>query len=387
MSGNRFDYLEIAGATPVDVEKAGQPAGDITSDPSVSLGRRVDEEGFPLAQVVHSEDMRGYRAFLDQDPAGGTSIFSATALTADTRYELRLVEVFGGRGIRPMQFNFPGGIAVDSRGDLLVADSYNHRIQRITQEGDVWIIGTRGSGLAQLLSPQAVAVDGFDNFYVVEQGNCRVQKFDARGDLELVIGEPGDLASPTGLAVSASGDVYVADTGNCRIKRFDREGRFVMAIGASEGPGVLTTPQAVGLDRFDNVYVLDTFGHRIVQFDPVGRYVNQYGSRFDGRMPGKATFVEPRAVAVDDDLIYIADIGAVMADGAQSRGRLQVIEAKSGEALLSIDRLGRNYGYLFRPSGMAIAPVQRDANGQRVGRGDIYISDTMNHRILRFSWR
>jgi len=388
MSGNRFDFLEIAGATPIDVERAGTPSHDnIIADPTVELGRRVDENGIPLAQVV-DVDVRGYRAFLEQDPANGTSIFSAAATAADTRYELRLIEVFGGRGIRPMQFNFPGGIAVNSRGDLLVADSYNHRVQLITPEGDVWIIGSRGSGLTQLLSPQAVAVDQEDNFYVVEQGNCRVQKFDCRGDLDLVIGEPGELANPTGVSVAPNGDVYVADTGNCRIKRFDRTGRFLMAIGSGVGPGVLTTPQAVGVDALDNVYVLDTFGHRVVMFDPIGRYVNQFGSRLAGRMPGKATFVEPRAVAIDSaDLIYVADTGGVMVDGTQSRGRLQVIDPNTGEALLSIDRLGRNFGHLFRPTGIAIAPVIPGPSGLKEGRGDIYVSDTMNHRILRFGWR
>ena len=387
MSGNRFDYLELGGVTPVDVERAGVPSNDITADPTIELGRRIDEEGLPLAQVTNV-DVRGYRAFLEQDESHGTSIFSAAATAADSRYELRLIEVFGGRGIRPMQFNFPGGIAVNSRGDLLVADSYNHRVQLITQEGDTWIIGRRGPGPTQLLSPQAVAVDQEDNFYVVEQGNCRVQKFDPRGDLDLVFGEPGELAGPTGVSVSATGDVYVADTGNCRIKRFDRTGKFLMAIGSGVGPGVLTTPQSVGVDPMGNVYVLDTFGHRVVKFDPVGRYVTQFGSRLQGRTPGKASFVEPRAVAIDhSDLIYVADTGGVMVDGTQSRGRLQVIDSVTGEAHLSIDRLGRNFGHLFRPGGIAIAPVIPGPNGLREGRGDIYVSDTMNHRILRFGWR
>jgi DNA-binding beta-propeller fold protein YncE len=144
----------------------------------------------------------------------------------------------------------------------------------------------------------------------------------------------------------------------------------------------------VRVDRADNVYVLDTFGHRVVQFDPVGRYVRQYGSRISGPMPGKATFVEPRAIAVDiGDLIYVADVGATMADGTHSRGRLQVVDANTGESLLSIDRLGRNLGCLFRPSGIAIAPVVPDVGGVVRGRGDLYVSDTMNHRILRFSWQ
>jgi DNA-binding beta-propeller fold protein YncE len=379
MSGNRFDFLEFSGATPVDVEHGGKPTVDITADPGAEVARKVDQDGRPLAQVV-DVDVRGYRAFLAQDPSGGTSIFSAMATASEAAYDLRLVEVFGGRGIKAGQFNFPAGIAVDSKGDLLVADSYNHRVQRIKPDGGVWLIGGRGTGLTQLLSPQAVAVDSEDSYYIVEQGNNRVQKFTADGALDLVIGQPGELAGPTGIAVSTTGDIYVADNGNCRIKRFDRDGNFLMSIGSGVGPGVLTTPQSVALDKSDNVFVLDTFGHRVVQFDPIGRYAKQFGSRITAPMPGKAYFVEPRAVASDfGDLLYVADTGGTMADGTHSRGRLQVIDVNTGEALLSIDRLGRNYGCLFRPSGIAIAPSMDE-------RGDLYISDTMNHRILRFAW-
>lgn len=384
MSGNRFDFLEFAASTPVDVERQGKPGADITADPDADPGRRVDEDGRPLAQVV-DVDLRGYRAFLQADAADAHSMFSATA--ADTVYQLRLVEVFGGRGIKAGQFNFPAGIAVDSRGDLLVADSYNHRVQRITPDGGVWLIGGRGTGLTQLLSPQAVAVDARDSYYIVEQGNNRVQKFSVTGALELVIGREGELTGPTGIAVSQSGDIYVADNGNCRIKRFDRDGNFVMAMGAGVGPGVLTTPQAVTVDTSDNVYVIDTFGHRVVQFDPFGRYVTQFGARAAGRQDGKAYFVEPRAVATDTGgLIYVADTGGSMADGSQSRGRLQVVDAKSGASLVSVDRLGRSFGCLFRPSGIAVAPLATGIDGVVQDRGDLYVSDTMNHRILRFAW-
>src|SRR5580704_17890716 len=160
MSGNRFDFLELSGASPASVQQAGKPAADITADPvDADVSRRVDEEGRPLAQVVES-DARGYRALLEhiesQDAlAGGVYVDE----TREISYELRAVEVIGGRGIKAGLFNFPGGIAIDSCGVLYVADSYNHRVQRITPDGGVSIVGGRGQARTQFLSPQGVAVD------------------------------------------------------------------------------------------------------------------------------------------------------------------------------------------------------------------------------------
>jgi sugar lactone lactonase YvrE len=396
MSGNRFDFLELSSASPASVQQAGKPAADITADPvDAEVPRRVDDEGRPLAQVVQT-DMGGYRAFLDQiDP---TDAFIGAVYVDDTRevsYELRAVEVFGGRGIKAGRFNFPGGIAVDSAGVLYVADSYNHRLQRITADGGVSLIGGRGSARTQFLSPQAVAVDSSDSFYVVEQGNHRVQKYTAAGALDLVIDEPGHLAGqlyrPTGIAVTHSGDIYVADTGNCRVQRFDREGRYLNSIGSRSGQGVITTPQAVAVDRDEYVYVLDTFGHRVVRYDPNGRFAGQFGGgvlRNAAPNPASPRFHEPRAIVADPcGLVYVTDTGDTMADGTPSRGRLQVLDATTGRSELGIDRLGRNLGFLFRPGGLAITPpsVLDGKFGEEL-RGDIYVSDTMNHRILRFAW-
>ncbi len=393
MSGSRYDFLEFAEASPVDVQLPDMPVADITADPGdAEVGRRVDGNGLPLAQVVDT-DTRGYRAFLEmqQDTAYGL----AAVVEEEVAYELHPVEVFGGRGIKAGQFNFPGGIAVDSQGILYVADSYNHRIQRITPDGGVAVIGGRGPARTQFLSPQAVAVDAYDSFYVVEQGNHRVQKYSADGVLYLCLDRagygPGELYRPTGIAVSQMGDIYVADTGNCRVQRFDQHGNFISIIGSGPGQGSLTTPQAITVDGSDNLYVLDTFGNRIVKFDPTGRFVSQYGGRIpviSNSYSTKAAFREPRAIATDPTgLIYVADSGENMADGLTSRGRLQVVDAKTGKQLISIDRIGRNLGCLFRPCGLAMTrPIPVEGGGERQ-RGDLYMADTMNHRILRFAWR
>lgn len=407
MSGNRFDFLELAGVSPVTVQRPGDAAADITADPGdAEVGRRVDEDGRPLAQVVDTE-VRGYRAWLEQMPAEQSLadmyetgvVNEASEQTAEIQhevaYEMRPVELFGERGTQAGKFNYPTGIAVDSQGVVFVADSYNHRVQRVTPDGGVAVIGGRGVANTQFLCPQGVAVDAYDSFYIVEQGNNRVQKYTRNGALVLVIDRPGrldgELDRPTGIAVTPSGDIYIADAGNCRVQLFNREGVFVRTVGANTGFGSLTTPQAVAVDGEEFVYVLDTFGHRIVRYDALGRFAGQVGGSRFRRNPqdNKPRFIEPRAIVADPaGLIYVADTGDTLPDGNPSRGRLQVMDKATGEVLLAIDRLGRNLGSLFRSGGLAIAPPTAPG-AVRPGetpRGDLYVADTMNHRILRFAW-
>ena len=178
MSGNRFEFLELG----EDDSAPKRPAGADGDEAEAPVGRDPIAErgpkGEPLAQVL-DVDTRGYRTYLAQSQEETEAVRNRLRLTPGT---LRAVEVFGERGSQAGQFNFPTGLAVDRNGVLFVADSYNHRVQRITPDGGVSPLGGRGGGQGQFLSPQAVATDPANAFYVVEQGNHRVQKFGADGD-------------------------------------------------------------------------------------------------------------------------------------------------------------------------------------------------------------
>src|SRR5438876_644981 len=135
----------------------------------------------------------------------------------------KVVEVIGGPGTAAGEFAAPGGLAVDDSGNLYVADSYNHRIQRISPQGDVFTMGRRGSRPGEFLNPQAVAVafdeaSGERRLYVLEQGNHRIQCFDPGGTLLAVWGGDGSaweaFHAPMGLAVDPTGSLLVADPEN-----------------------------------------------------------------------------------------------------------------------------------------------------------------------------
>jgi DNA-binding beta-propeller fold protein YncE len=266
-----------------------------------------------------------------------------------------------------------------------VADSHNNRLQRITPDGGVAVVGSRGFSRGQFMTPMDVAVDEFRSFYVIEQNGHRLQKFSCEGVLQLVIGKagsrPGEFRNPMSVAVSMeSGDIYVADTGNSRIQRFDREGNLLNIIGTPEtGQPALSNPQAVTCDQEGRVYVADTFARRIVQYDPMGRFLGYYGGVIgQNQKQGSIALQldEPRA-------IDCSDLGRLfIADGQRGGGRLSVLEIGNGHVETTVTNPGRSLGTFARPCGLAITPVTVEG----MSTGDVYISDTMNHRIIRFTW-
>ena len=76
-----------------------------------------------------------------------------------------------------LEFSYPSGVAIDSNDNLYVADTYNNRIQKIEQDGNVTVIGGEGSGLGEFASPLGVAIDSKDNLYIGDTYNHRIQKF------------------------------------------------------------------------------------------------------------------------------------------------------------------------------------------------------------------
>jgi DNA-binding beta-propeller fold protein YncE len=70
------------------------------------------------------------------------------------------------------------GIAIDSKDNLYVADTFNDRIQKISSNGNITLIGKEGSGVGEFINPAGIAIDSKDNLYVADTGNDRIQKFE-----------------------------------------------------------------------------------------------------------------------------------------------------------------------------------------------------------------
>jgi sugar lactone lactonase YvrE len=164
----------------------------------------------------------------------------------------------------------PVGIAVDTTGDLYVADRDNHRIQQFTRDGSfVRAWGRQGSAAGEFREPHDVAVDG-EFVYVADLWNQRVQGFDHAGAYAFTITGAPSFASPRGLFVK-DGLIYAAEAGAGR-DLYDRSGTLRQTIGVPNGdaPGHLVEPVDVALDTHGDIWVVNSGNNRLERFAPDG---------------------------------------------------------------------------------------------------------------------
>jgi sugar lactone lactonase YvrE len=132
---------------------------------------------------------------------------------------------FGKRGTGPGEFNFPTGLAADSRGHLLVADTLNCRVEEFDLHGSfVFQFGSNGDTSGHFARPKGVAADAAGRIYVVDAMFDNFQIFNPAGKLLLNVGEagggPGGFGLPNGIAIGADNRIYVADAFNHRVQIF-----------------------------------------------------------------------------------------------------------------------------------------------------------------------
>jgi len=276
------------------------------------------------------------------------------------------VTKWGSQGSGDGQFNEPYGIALDSSGNVYVADQRNHRVQKFTSSGQfVTKWGSFGSGDAQFIYPYGIAVDNTGNVYVADTYNHRVQKFTSSGHFVTKWGSQGSgdgqFNEPYGIALDSSGNVYVADTHNYRIQKFTSSGQFVTTWGSSGGgDGQFNEPCGIALDSSGNVYVADQRDHRVQKFTSSGQFVTKWGSFGSG----DAQFIYPYGIAVDNTgNVYVAD---------RYNDRVQKFTS-SGQFVTKWGSWGSGDGKFYHPHGIAF-----DSSG------NVYVADQRNNRVQKF---
>ena len=242
------------------------------------------------------------------------------------------------------RFYAPQGVAVDSSYNVYVADTGNHTIRKITAAGVVSTLAglagnsgsTNGTGSsARFYAPQGVAVDSSGNVYVADTWNHTIRKITVGGAVSTLAGSPGNYGSadatgtsaqfyqPQGVAVDSAGNVYVGDTANHTIRKITPGGVVSTLAGSAGNYGSIDLagssarfygPEGVSVDAAGNVYVADYFNHTIRKVTSGGAVstlaglAGNYGS-ID--QPGSsARFWGPQGVAVDSSgNVYVADTG------------------------------------------------------------------------------
>ncbi len=299
----------------------------------------------------------------------------------------------------------PYGVAVDSSGNLYIADSGNNRVRKVS--GGV-ITTVAGSSLAAIFggdngpatsgflnSPEGVAVDSAGNLYIADTYNNRIREV-SNGVITTVAGSgtsglSGDggaatsaqLNMPAGLAI-ASGTLYIADTGNYRVRAVTggtitsvAGGGSSLADGISALSARLNAPWGVAVDSSGGVYVADSWSYRIRKIAAglittvAGNGAAGYSG--DGGAATGAELYSPMGVAVDAaNGVYIADNGNCRVRKV-TNGTIATV-AGNGTAGFSGDGGPATSAQMFMPSGVAA-----DSNGA------IYVADQSNSVVRKIS--
>jgi sugar lactone lactonase YvrE len=305
------------------------------------------------------------------------------------------------------QLNSPGATAVDSQGNVYIADTANNEVRKVTTAGIITRIagtgtpGSSGDGAAAnsatLNAPGGVALDAAGDLYIADTRNNKIRLIDAvTGNISTVAGTgtagyTGDqstpaaatLSAPTQLAWSQAGVLYVADTGNSAIRAIAPKESLITTVAGTAiagfdgdgGPGQaaqLQNPSGIAVDNSGNVYIADTGNNRVRRLSEgiITTLAGQQGAGYIGDGSAAATELNaPAGVATDTaGNLYIADTQNQRIRMI-SGGQISTV-AGTGTAGAAGDNGTSAVATLSAPMGIALDSA-----------GNLYISDTGNNKV------
>jgi PKD repeat protein len=297
----------------------------------------------------------------------------------------------------------PDGVAVDGQGNVYIADTFNNRVREVSGGVITTIAGTGTAGYsgdggqatsAQLNSPRDVAVDSQGNVYIADYFNQRVRK--VSGGIITTIagtgtagysGDGGQATSaqlnyPHSMAVDGQGNVYIADESNQRVRKVS--GGVITTVAGTGTAGFsgdggqatsaqLNFPEGVAVDGQGNLYIADSSNERIRKVS--GGVITTVagtgtaGFSGDGGQATSAQLSRPFHVTVDGQgNLFIGDL-----DNARVRkvsGGVITTISGTGTAGFSGDGGPALSAQLNLPDGVAVDP-----------QGNLFIADSGNHRV------
>ena len=298
----------------------------------------------------------------------------------------------------------PNAVALDSKGNLYIADTANQRIRMISPGKTITTIAGTGTigytgdkaapTAATFSSPSGLAFDSSDNLYIADSANNVIRKISS-GIITTVAGDQGaytpfsgddgpaigaNLWGPTAIAFDSTGNYYIADSKNGRIRKVDKGSgiitTFVGASGGSSGTdGKLIAPNGLWFDASGALYIADSGHNRLARFVPPSAFSNFAGTGAaffsgDGGQANRAQLNKPTSVTMDAaGNFYVADTNNSRIRKITPDGFITTI-AGSKFTGYSGDGGDATSAALNFPRGVAVSP-----------NGTVYIADTGNHAI------
>jgi sugar lactone lactonase YvrE len=235
-------------------------------------------------------------------------------------------------------FKGPAGIAVDSAGDVFVADSLNSRVIEITAGGAIQTVMDSSSSPG-LVTPEGVAVDSSGNVYISDNSTNGIFKVSPSGSIQqLAAGY--SFSSPVGLAVDSAGNVYVANSGANNVVEIPAGG------GTPQVIGTFAAPDGVAVDSKGNLYVADTGANLVAEVPAGGGTARTLSNAFLG----------PQGVAVDAaGDVYVADTNANQVKMISAQGTVSTLAGVYGNTGLCTSNpplFGTPFGIAVNSSGV-----------------------------------